>query len=446
MSHAPDGGYVLAELAKDPKGWELEDFVAAHFVSRGCYVETGVKERSPDEILELDLFWTDYRKEPQERHPVEIKSGGWGLGDIFKFYGWTRYLKLEPGEFVHKEPCGRIDPTSLKHVGERTGVTFLHVAKPEDAEAHFKTIGLPEPSWGYLPQLWRFSFWAQRRLLNSLQAAIRQKVGIESAKAAKEYHRLINDAVFFIPDVRDRIGDLLTAHFAHQELGASAAYECETGKIEFDHPPNTRTFGRALFSGEHFPIQASLYLAHRARLYIVKALVDYWLACERGEIKKPVLKVSPLQIDIKSSNLSPSMKVGLEELSKATSFRMFPVFWQVFLWSWGGFLLKDRLDEEYADLELETGVPAKEIPIALGVFDKIFPSAGGWFREPFNDSRRVLMLMPAAIRGIGAFRRKARTEKEFKDLGFKDSTTVRLIIDNNTSARLLDSSESDLVK
>jgi hypothetical protein len=57
----------LAGLAKDPKGWELEDFVAAHFVSRGCYVETGVKERSPDEILELDLFWTDYRKEPQER-------------------------------------------------------------------------------------------------------------------------------------------------------------------------------------------------------------------------------------------------------------------------------------------------------------------------------------------------------------------------------------------
>jgi hypothetical protein len=181
-------------------------------------------------------------------------------------------------------------------------------------------------------------------------------------------------------------------------------------------------------------------------LYILKALVDYWLACERGEIKKPAPKVRPLQIDIKSSNLSPSMKAGLEELSKATSFRMFPVFWQVFLWSWGGFLLKDRLDKEYADLELETGVPTNEIPIALSVFDKLFPSAGGWFREPSNDSRRVLMLMPAAIRGIGAFRRKARSEKEFKDLDLKDATTPRLIIDNNTSARLLDSSESDLVK
>lgn len=46
-------------MARDPKGWELEDFIAAHFVSRGCYVETGVKERNPDEILELDVVWTD---------------------------------------------------------------------------------------------------------------------------------------------------------------------------------------------------------------------------------------------------------------------------------------------------------------------------------------------------------------------------------------------------
>jgi hypothetical protein len=435
----------LAGLAKDPKGWELEDFVAAHFVSRGCYVETGVKERNPDEILELDLFWTDYRKEPQQRHPVEVKSGAWGLGDIFKFYGWTRYLGLEPGEFVYKEPCGRIEPKTLDHVAERTGITLLQVAKPEDAEAHFKTIGLLEPSWGDLPQLWRFSFWAQRRLLTSLQEAIRQKVCIETAKAAKEYHRLINDAVFFIPDVRDRVGNLLTAHFDHQELGASAAYECETGKVEFTHPPPTQTFRRVLFNGERFPIQACLYLAHRARLYIIKALVDYWLACERGEIKKRSSGTSPLLIDIRSSLLSPAMKSGIEELSKATSFRMFPVFWQVFLWSWGGFLLKDRLNEEFADLERETGVPINEIPTALSAFDKLFPLSGGWFKEPANDSRRVLMLMPAAMRGIGAFRR-ARKGVEYKDLGFKDETTARLIWDNNTCARLLDSSEPDLIR
>jgi hypothetical protein len=287
----------LAKLGLDPKGWELEDSIAAHFVSRGCYLETGVKERNPDEILELDIVWTDYRKETPEHHPVEIKSGDWGLGDVFKFYGWTRYLGLEPGEFIHKQVCGRLDSASLKHIQSQTGITLLHVPKPEDAETHLKALGLPEPAWDGLPQLWRYSFWAQRRLLKSLGEAIRRKVCPESAKAAKNYHQLINDAVFFIPDVRDRVGELLSAHLEHQELGASAAYEIETGKIEFAGPPQTATFKKAYFHGGYFPIQACLYLAHRARLYVLKAVVDYWLARERGEIKKTTLKLGQMLID-----------------------------------------------------------------------------------------------------------------------------------------------------
>jgi hypothetical protein len=437
----------MATLPKDPKGLELEDFIAAHFISRGCYVETGVKERSPDEILELDLVWTDYRKEPQEQHPVEVKSGDWGLGDIFKFYGWTRYLGLVPGQFVHKQPAGRVAPACLARITSRTQITLLHLPTIEEAEVHFKTLGLAEPAWEGLPEIWRFSFWAQRRLLKALVEAIRQQICPVSAKEAKNYYHLINDAVFFIPDVRERVGQLICAHLEHQELAASAAYERETGKCEFGYPPSTKTFKRAYFQGEHFPIQACLYLGHRARLYILKAVVDYWLARERGEITRSEFKFGEMLIDITSGQLSTAMAAGAEELSKAHSFRMFPVFWQVFLWGWGGFLLKDRLDDEYADLAMETGVPVDEIPIALSAFDKLFPIAQGWFREPTGDSRRILILMPAALRGIGAFRRMVRKGVEhYPNLGFKDHTTYRMVCDHNTGARILDCAESDLVK
>ena len=64
---------------------------------------------------------------------------------------------------------------------------------------------------------------------------------------------------------------------------------------------------------------------------------------------------------------------------------MFPLFWQVFLWSWGGFLLTDCVDEQYEKLSQETGVPIAEIPLALQAFDKLFPTPGGWFRELAND-------------------------------------------------------------
>lgn len=426
-------------LAEDPKGWELEDLVAAHFISSGCYVETGVKERSPDEILELDIVWSDYRKEPHKRHPVEVKSGEWGLGDVFKFYGWTRYLDLEPGEFVHKQTCGRLNPASIKHIEERTGITLLHVPTPESVETHFAALGLPEPAWEDLPRIWRFSLWAQRKLLKSLNSAIDQGICAQSARAAKEYHQLINNAVFFIPDVRERVGELLSAHFTHQKLGKSAGYEYETGTAEFEDPPQTDTFKKAYFEGEPCLIQACLYLAHRARLYILKAVVDYWLAVERGDIRKRRLRLGEkVFVDLTAAPLSQAMVTALEELSKAKSFRMFPVFWQVFLWGWGGFLLKDHYEEECAELEKETGVPIDEIPLALRAFDKLFPTPQGWFRDPRNESRTVLVLMPAAMRGLGAFRRRAwKQAARYSDLAYSESTKRSLANEESALARLL---------
>lgn len=440
----------MAELAKDPREWELEDLVSAHFAARGCYLETSVKEKNPDELLELDIVWTDYRKEREEPHPVEVKSGDWGVGEVFKFYGWTRYLGLKPGEFIYKEPCGRIDQASLQHLHDRTGINFRDVPKPaEDVDTHLKAIGLPEPSWTELPGLWRFSYWARRRLMQSLGVGIEQNICPASARAAKEYHWLVNNAVFFIPDVRERIEKLLAAHFGHQELAASAAHEVESGDANFDNPPQTNTFKRACYWGEHFPIQACLYVEHRARLYILKALIDYWLAKQRGELEarqRATLKVRGKVVWTESGPLTSAMTKSLEELSAAKSFRLFPVFWQVFLWSWGGFLLKDCLEEEYTALQEETGVPVAEIPIALSAFDKIFPTASGWFREP--DSRKVLILMPPAVRGIGAYRRQLRQGVEdYEELRYcSNPTPARMASDHNAVVRLLECSKSELAK
>jgi hypothetical protein len=77
----------------------------------------------------------------------------------------------------------------------------------------------------------------------------------------------------------------------------------------------------------------------------------------------------------------------------------------------------------------------------------LFPTPEGWFREPADDSRKVLILMPPPLRGIGAVRRKERNGvKDYKDLGYEDETTNRLGWDHNTGARLLDCADADLVK
>ncbi len=75
----------MATLPENPDGADLEHLVAAHFASRGCFVESGVTERAPDDISDIDVVWTDYRERPALAHPVEAKSGAWKLDDLFKF-------------------------------------------------------------------------------------------------------------------------------------------------------------------------------------------------------------------------------------------------------------------------------------------------------------------------------------------------------------------------
>jgi len=72
---------------------------------------------------------------------AQKSHGQWAHRVLYLSPGWTRYLALDPAEFVHREPCGCIDSASLRHVAERTGVRLLlHVAKPEDAETDFMHI------------------------------------------------------------------------------------------------------------------------------------------------------------------------------------------------------------------------------------------------------------------------------------------------------------------
>lgn len=439
----------MATLSANPEGLELEDFVAAHFVSRGAYVETGVTARDPKDILELDIVWTNYRVPEPTRNPVEVKSGQWQLGDLFKCFGWTRYLGLPAGQFVCRHLPTRVSLESIRRICGQMSMQLVHIEDLQKVDDHFQGIGLPAPDYPALPQLWRFSFWAQRQLLKILSLSIEKETCPATARVAKDYAKLINDAIFFEGDVRSRVALLLDAHFNHRWLGRTAANELAGRGVNFDEPPESAEFRDALYAGKHFPVQACLYLAHRARLAILKAAVDYTIAKDRGELPQKFIQIFETKIDISDSEVYTGFLRAIESLSGASSFRLFPTLWQVFLWSWGGFILEDRKEEEYRALSSQTGVPIDEIDIALGAFDKLFvsPTSTSWFVKPDNDSRRILKLMPAAIRGIGAFGRLSRYGKErYTDFGYADDTGRRLALDHDCGARLLNAAPDVLAR
>lgn len=73
-------------------------------------------------------------------------------------------------------------------------------------------------------------------------------------------------------------------------------------------------------------------------------------------------------------------------------------------------------------------MPVDEIPPALSAFDMLFPIDGGWFRQPSSSQRRVLKMMPATVRGIGAFRRLLMNGvTDYKDLGATRTQPLRIL-------------------
>ncbi|MEZ5446490.1 MAG: hypothetical protein R3F45_12030 [Gammaproteobacteria bacterium] len=435
----------MATLPSNPVESDLEDFVAAHLTARGVFVETGVTDRDPQDILELDVVWTDYDHPEAPRFPIEIKSGKWQLGDLFKFYGWTRYLDLPSGWFVCRQTAGRVQPDTIDRLGARMGIRVVHIDEPNNADRHFDNLGLPPPSGPELTSIWRYSFKAQRRLLTSLSMAIRNECCPNSARVAKDYFKVINDAIFFEPDIRARVGALLEAHFAHPKLALSSAAEIAGKGYVPDDPPTTQEFKSALYNGRYFPVQACLFLGHRARLALVKAVTDYVLATRRGPLAPRILRIFGQEFELQNAGLYTAFLKAAEKCSQSAHIHRYPVLWQVFLWSWGGFLLEDRRDAEYAALSQESGVPFDEIETALRLFDELFPTAGGWFARRDGSSRRVLKLMPAALRGIGAYSRLIRYKHEhYHELGYKDRTDSHLAEDHNSGVRLLEAPEENL--
>jgi hypothetical protein len=436
----------MADLPSRPKDQDLEDLVAAHFVSRGCFVDTRVTERLPKDVSDIDVLWTDYREQSPKPRPVEVKSGEWGLGDLFKFYGWTRYLGLSPGQFAYAEDPS--DAALAATVCERTGIQLLRVREPADVATAFASLGLPEPAAAYLPKLWRFSYWARRRFFEALQQAIVQGVCPKAAIEAKEYRKLINDALFFEQDPRERFTRLLEAHLRHRKLASTAAAETEGHGADFENPARVETFKQALYYGRHLPVQACMYLTHRARLYVLKTAVDCALARRAGTLPKRFLRIGEDKWDISDTALTASFSKATDEFSKYDWFPLLPTFWQVFLWGWGGFLLSDRLEREYQALAAQTGVPAEAVPKALEAFDHFFPLGGdSWLKSVSTASRKVLQQMPPALRGIGAYHRlRLYGIKEYRDLGYVDRTSGHLADDHNTVVRLLESEKKDLVR
>jgi len=175
-------------------------------------------------------------------------------------------------------------------------------------------------------------------------------------------------------------------------------------------------YQRTYYKCEFTPIQISTFVEHKARLMVLKSAVDYILYGKHGLLKK--IESRKFSVDIKGFKLDfdtwelipESFRKALDKISDDEYLHKYPVFWQWFLWIFGGFIIKSAKDLEFELLSEKTGIPIDEIPRALEVYKLLFPlnDGGSWFlRVPGYSSGNISLLKFSSVpfMGLGAFYR-----------------------------------------
>jgi hypothetical protein len=426
-------------------GRDLEDYVAGLFQAAGYFVEKRVRQRDVSEVLELDAVATSYDGPLPTSVLAEAKGGRWGFPDLFKVAGWMQYLGITRGGFFVKEhpTAAPRDVARMHRTVAPLGVSLVDFGDFSDPGARFGEGGFAvlEPLLDpLLVEVWRFSYWVERTLLEKAREGRRARPDRRGPEAVLLYHDLINDHVFFLHDVAERLRRLYDAYKAHPKLSAAVASELGGDGYDDVARPRKRAPARdirvlaeAMYEGKHPGVQAAFYVEHRARLAILKAAVDLCCLAAAGRLADRAAARSTL------GALPASFREGLRRLRARPSFRRYALLWQVFLWGFGGFYLANHEDEEFAWLSRQTGIPQGEIGEGLRAFDDLFPLGGSaWIVPVKNSPIRLVKMMPVAFRGIGAMQRlRRRGAQNYDGFGVGPSGRRALISWHNALVQLL---------
>jgi hypothetical protein len=416
-----------------PKETEFEEYVSAFFQSGGYYIERNIIERGVADVLELDIITTNYNISPPEIKLIEVKSGKWGFPDLFKIRGWMDYLKISKGAFIASEEKRYINfYKKISNALDIDSVVLSDLSESKEALAEFMSNGSIED---VDISTWRLSYWIERNLLKCLTQKKNSRTDKKCFKSLKEYHFEVNSEIFFTENIGEKVGKLYDIFQKFPCISAKCGSELIGNS--FDDKCNTlpdKIFSDTYYECKYNVIQISTFIEHRARLAILKNAIDYRIYEERGDTSKTadISKRSDGNSEMWSlASLPQSFKDRLNRISKHKYFNKYPVFWQWFMWIFGGFILKDYEEKEYEVLSQKTGIPVGEIPHAFESYQILFPLNGGWFKDLSpNSNIKVMKLSPVPFWGVGAhYRGLLYTESgKIEDLKLTGTHTLNDLI------------------
>ena len=179
-----------------PKGKEFEEFLAAYFQVHGLYVERNIIDRQEEDVLEFDAITTAYESKtaPPVNKLLEMKSGDWGFGDIFKIRGWLDYANIPSGALLVHKTRPSID--FYQEISKGLDISIVTIDDLTKAADCLAEMVAPDRMDQKDIVNWRFSYWVERNLQRLLTNKKKSVHGRKCYAAMDQYLSLVNNRIF----------------------------------------------------------------------------------------------------------------------------------------------------------------------------------------------------------------------------------------------------------
>jgi len=396
------------KLPDNLKGKEYEDAVSAYIKALGYFVENRViLDHYGKELLELDTVATPINQEYLNRILIDAKSGKkTGFADIFKIYGWKKFLDIKKGCIVRKEHPEEKDENALQE--------FQHELEIEWAVFNIDNWNLDTNIEDILPSIiskdevifnilfitgWWFNI-TERIIYREYKRYIKGCTNKTLINQVKEYEKACMLSFF----EKDPIKRVLKLYDAFKEI-PNISDKCIT-HASIEKNENKLEIQNKIFDTEELLwIQYVVLLEQRVRILIIKCAVEILFKKEKNVWQG--LKYEHLVQTTPRNFIN-----GIKKLEELDSYEKVPYLLQIFLENFGGFYIDNKKDIEF--ISDAVSLSFEEIKKYLNVINTFFPTKNTWFQSSKDIMR--LKFAPLICRGVGAFCRDYYYDEDYDEL------------------------------
>lgn len=385
-------------LPQNAHGFDYEDQVCSLLLAHGYYLETRlILKKGTEEVLEFDAIATpidDYKN----RRIVEVKSGKWGISDLFKLYGQTMYTEEIGGWLIHKSIVSKTKQEAIKEVTSSVPVSTLCINLDDSERSGTIPTALEIPA-DIAHTVFTTSWWsrsADRVAQSKFRSWCKGHAELpDTIKSSQQYLSALDEYLFKKSPLA-RVRALYKAYMDAPHITSSLVNYVADKKGE----PLRNVRHSVVDNGNRPHLQYVMAQEFRARIAIMKNAYDALL--EETDSQQKQGNTFTIQGILKAL-LPESFRSGMEALERYPYAQQVPYFFQIFIEVFGGFYCPND-ERELAQISQATGIPIEAIPPALELLDKFFPIANGWIHH--GDRVKLMKGVPAYLRGAGCFARE----------------------------------------